>query len=162
MKTTTPFMLDYSAECLSHWIVKRAARLAKDIGFSYWPASDAPGTFEGVCAEFKACLCGGGAFRVFDGASDKTIYTNPETNYAFRFWHDVIHAAYKLDFTEQGERATAQKQIDEVSKVFGADSLEVKLITADTAGQVEYFAKTGGFVENQKDFVYGLILAGKV
>jgi len=162
MQTITPFMLDYASQCLSHWIVKHAARISKEIGFSYWPVSDAPDTFEGVCAEFKACMRGGKPFRVYDGASDKTIYTNPETNYAFRFWHDITHAVYKLDFTEHGERATAQKQIDEVSKAFGPDSLEVKLIAADTIGQVEYFAKVGGFVENQKEFVYGLIIGGKV
>lgn len=141
--------IDYARKTLTDFMIRRAARLAKDIGFSYEPAEIAPDTFELLKAEYRECMLHRRAFRVWSGASDKTIYTSAEGNYAFRFIHDVIHASKNLDFTLAGELATGAYQIKEIIEAFGADSLECQLITLDTKGQIEYFQEHNEFPADQ-------------
>ncbi|KAF1049315.1 hypothetical protein [Xylophilus sp.] len=149
----TENMLSGARKALSRWTLDRAHRLAKDVGFSYEPVSEGyPETYEAVAEEFRQCNAARRGFRVWAGASDKTIYTSAEANWAFRYIHDVYHAAFRHDFTTAGEFATAVRHVDEVSKAFGADSLEARLIWIDTVGQVQHFAETGGFIDDQLQY----------
>lgn len=141
--------IDYARKTLTDFMIRRAARVAKDIGFSYEPSDIAPDSYEAVCAEYRDCILHCRAFRVWSGASDKTIYTMPEGNYAFRFLHDIAHAAHKLDFSLAGELAAGAYQIADVTQAFGYDSLERQLIVLDTKGQIEYFHAHGEFPEDQ-------------
>ena len=154
------YQFNKAREALTIWTIRRAHRLAKDIGFSYEPvASGHPETYEAVLLEYGQCMRQRRGFRVWSGASDNTVYTNPEGNYAFRFIHDIFHAVFKLDWSYASEMAVAQRHIAEVSNAFGASSIEAQLIAADTLWQVKHYANTGKFVENQLEFARERICA---
>lgn len=149
----TEFEFNAARANLTDFVIRYAARLAKDIGFSYWPAQDAPETFAEVCAEYAACNRQRREFRVFAGASDNTIYIQAEGNYAFRFWHDVTHAVFKLDFSTAGELETAAHQLKIIAERFGKGSAEHRIFYIDTVLQALYFSDTGGkFVDDQLQF----------
>ena len=133
-----------------------AARMAARVGVPGWVAvaEGAPDTYDGVVAEVRAAMGGGRAVRVYAGASERTIYWRPEVNHAFRAWHDLTHAWHGFDFTTEGEIATARAQIAYMGDVTGIDRGDaVRLLYADTIGQVEYFARHGAFVPDQVAFV---------
>lgn len=155
----TQYAVNRARESLTVWMINKAHKVARQVGFSYAPVDAGhPETFEAVQAEFKACSMNRAAFRVWAGASDRTIYTSPEGNYAFRFVHDVYHAVHNRDFGTAGELVIATRHIAEVKAAFGVISLEAQLMEVDTVGQVEYFAKTGGFVADQLGFAYAQII----
>ncbi|WPH18246.1 hypothetical protein [Variovorax paradoxus] len=149
--------IDYARKQLTDWTIERAARMARDIGFSYEPATDAPNTFEEVCAEFGACTRERRGFRVWVGASDKTIYTTPEGNYAFRYMHDVMHAVFKHPFDLAGEIGLARRYLAMVRAKFGKDSLEARMVWIDTAGQSMHHDSHGEFPEDQMAFLLDCI-----
>lgn len=154
------YTIDKAREALTHYVIRKAAHTACVLGFSYEPADDAPNTFDALQAAFRASQRGAKPLPVWSGACDETIYTNAEGNYAFRFWHDVIHAVFGLDFSHVGETETAAKQLKDVEQHFGWDSIEARLFYWDPIGQIDYAAETGGqFVTDQRAFVVGRILS---
>lgn len=143
---------------LGRHFIHRAHRLARDIGFGYWPCADAPdacgeGGLALLQAEFSECLRKRRAFRVWSGASDGTIYGSAEANYAFRFLHDVGHCVYKLGTTFDDEVQLARKQGREIEAAFGVRSPEALVYLADTEGQSTLHNMRGYFPEDQADFV---------
>lgn len=146
------YEIDKAREALTLWTIRKAARVAKDIGFSYEPSEQAPQTFEEVKAEYSKAQRSNGPFRVWNGACENTIYTCAEGNYAFRFVHDLLHAVFGYQFTLEDELKVAQWHQKWVAQEFGADSIEFRLITIDTAGQSLFEAQTGAFPEDQLAF----------
>jgi len=145
---------------LGRWMIQRAARLARDVGFSYEPAGDAPETYEAVLAAVRRSQCERVPFPVWAGGSDATIYGSAEANYAFRYWHDMAHIASTGDFTVAGELAAVRMQLTELARTFGTDSIEYALFVADTLGQVWFHERTeGGFVQDQKSWVFAVVQA---
>lgn len=62
-----------------------------------------PHTYEELIHQIEAH----GIFVVWSGASEHTIFGDPEINYAFRAWHDWCHWRRKSDFSPSGEIAVA-------------------------------------------------------
>jgi len=96
---------------------------------------------------------------VYSGASEKTIWSSPEINYAFRAWHDSIHVMYNYDFSFKGELLTARMQITLTEEYLKTDQFS-DLLWCEIAGQVGYFAAFNKFPEDQKEFVYRLLANG--
>ena len=117
---------------------------------------DAPNTMAELLHWYHS---GSGAMPVYSGASDKTIWSSPEVNYAFRAWHDMVHIMFNYDFSFEGEISTARTQIQQTKECLGTDKFN-DLLWCDIAGQVGYFAVFNNFPEDQKELVFQLLANG--
>lgn len=139
--------------------VRHMAAHVMPSGFDVTHDDDAPSSFEAVCARFNAGL----RPLVWAGESERTIFGDPETNWAFRAWHDWSHWRYGLDFTLDGEILTCERQIADLSSVFyGHDRLTrwALLLQCEVAGQAIHFHKYGTFPVNQRGFAASWLLNG--
>lgn len=138
---------------LSRYWTHAAARLARDVGFSFVAVPDAPSDFAAIKAAARRSLTERKPFPVWDGGCENILFTSATANHAFRFVHDLTHYAKGYEFTPSGEQLTAQTHLDDIARVFGRDSLEWWLTYADTIGQVLHNMQTGGgFVADQLAF----------
>lgn len=137
---------------LSDFVTRKAQHVTRITGVNYEECDNAPDSFDTVKECFNAALRNVQPYKVFKGASDNTIYLKPHHNWAFRFWHDYLHFVRDLDFSTEHEIRVGQIQMAEVAQEFGLGSLEYLLMEIDTVKQVEHFAHTGQFVENQLEF----------
>lgn len=168
MRTITAFEFDAARRAYTRFTISAAARLARDIGFSYEPAAVAPSTYNEVVDEYIACkrrkLDGsrGFGFRVWNGASDRTVFTSPEGNWAFRFVHDVTaHAMHGLTFNLADELKAGDEWVAKVAAAFGPDSVEAMIAAADTKGQSLYAdSHDGAFPDDQLAFVMESLRVG--
>lgn len=95
---------------------------------------------------------------IWNGASDNTIFNNPQSNLDFRAWHDFIHITENLAFTPEGEKAVCRIQQLQVIKYY-SDMLKpeqikeiILILEAEINEQVNHFEKTGEFIQDQKAF----------
>jgi hypothetical protein len=111
-----------------------------------WKASpDAPEDFAGLLAEYKATH----VIHVSTENSDSTAFRTPFGNYVFRAWHDACHIRSRIGFSVDDERRlwaivkpTLQRLPVDV----------YTFIEAEQFGQLQFYAKTGGFPVNQRAF----------
>jgi hypothetical protein len=127
-----------------------------ELGKDYIPSPNAPSTFKELMQEWHTCCTAGllsgtrVPLRVYDGGSDTSIYGSPEANYAFRYFHDLVHCQLQTEFDIAGEIHTARVQ----EAMLGSLSAEEAWVfRIDTTGQALYHTMTGEFVEDQADFV---------
>lgn len=159
MTTITTAQLDAAAKNLQAFVFRMAGLFQQSMGFTYEAVPNAPSDMDALRAARDKCVAGRGhvAFPVWDGASDSTIYS-AAGNHAFRFWHDCIHLTTGLEMNVHDEVRVGMMQAERVGLHFGTDSLEYKLMVADTAGQSVYCAMHGEFPTNQRDWVYSTVL----
>jgi hypothetical protein len=95
-------------------------------------------------------------FPVYDGGCANTVFKDPVGNMLFRAWHDLTHLSLGKDLSYAGEHAVALFQ----AEFFDEGCKDICL--ADTLGQLNFHAFTnGGFVENQRQFVYDYLTIGE-
>lgn len=63
-----------------------------------------------------------GRMLVWGGASELTCFACPETNAAFRAWHDWCHWKLQAPFTEDGERECAAMQQAHLATLYGIEA----------------------------------------
>jgi hypothetical protein len=118
----------------------------------YDVAIDAPETYEQLIARLDS----GERMLVYSGGSERTIYGDPEVNYAFRAWHDWCHWRGRHDFSYAGERAACEMQGAHLVTVYG-DCPRTRrwrrILRAEVIGQREYFDHHGVFPDDQRAFV---------
>lgn len=146
------FALNNARYNLTRFYTNKAEVLCKVLNIGFEDNTSASEDFTEVVKEWKRVTAQGGTIKVFSGASDLTIFTHKHGNYAFRFWHDYLHYLHNLDFSHHSEILVGYMHVQEVQKEFGNDSLESKLIRADTIGQTDYNRKYGKFPDNQLEF----------
>lgn len=89
------------------------------------------------------------------------IYTTPEVNFAFRFWHDVSHVQHGLSFGLEDELELALWHLDVLERDgLRPDSLAYRLLQADIVGQLLLMGLASRFPFDQKEFVLGCITLG--
>lgn len=89
-----------------------------------------------------------------------TIFGSDQANLAFRFWHDILHISYGLDFSLKSEVAIGEMHVAEVKRIFGHASMEGRIMEADTVGQSIYQSIKGQFPKDQTRFAIGYVLHG--
>ena len=115
---------------------------------------DAPSTLEAI----KGYHAKTGRIKVWNGASDKTIFGDNEVNYAFRAWHDWAHLTGNLPFTFEGECRAATVQQDHLMQLYGAGRVTPQLapwlaiINAEVVEQAAHYEATGQFARDQRAF----------
>lgn len=146
---------------LSQFVLTEARRTANELGFGWRAAVLAPTGLDEATEELRACHVIGSSFRVYAGASDDTIYDCPETNYAYRFWHDTRHVWLGADFSADAELAVASCHLAQAkTEGFGLGTIEYQLLYADTVGQTLFMAQCHRFVENQRQFALDVVDLG--
>lgn len=96
-----------------------------------------------------------GRVLVSDEYCDKTIFGYPETNIAFRAWHDWVHYTYQYPFSEAGELQVYKRQAYHLANFcyrHGLPNMRHYLY-AETIGQIEYNNNhAGAFPTDQRAF----------
>lgn len=137
-------------------MVKAAARLAKDVGFSYEPCpwASAPRDLMGMKVAVNLSQSIRCPYPVWDGASQDTVYGSPEANYAFRFLHDMTHVALGADTDMRGEMRVHLRLAGHlgIPQPEVSSTLDRRIYWVDTAGQSIYHQLTGRFPEDQVHF----------
>lgn len=121
-------------------------------------ADIAPQTYEEVIYQIETH----GVIVVWSGASQHTIFGDPETNYAFRAWHDWCHWCGKSDFSPSGETAAAYMQREQLIALYGDTPRTrrwCKIIEAEIIGQIRYREQHGEFPIDQYAFVVDYLKA---
>lgn len=115
-------------------------------------SADAPNIFEALKAHYAET----GRVLVWSGASDQTIFGDPEINYAFRAWHDSRHITENLDFSLDSEIKVCLAQIRDLRAIYGNGRLLqhfADILSAEVIGQALYERANGGFPIDQAGFV---------
>jgi hypothetical protein len=157
---TTQFEFDRARANLHHFVLRTARNVARSVGFSYEEREDAPDTLQSIREAFLKSRNDRSGFPVYAGASDKTIYLSPEGNWAFRFWHDILHVIHASNTTFEDEVKLGWLHVQAVEKEFGKGSLEARIMGWDTVGQSAYHVMMGNFPEDQREFVFNALTRG--
>lgn len=115
-------------------------------------AEMAPRTYEEVIHQIEAH----GIIVVWSGASEHTIFGDPEINYAFRAWHDWCHWRGRSDFSPSGEMGVAHMQCEHFITLYGDTPRTrrwCKIVEAEIIGQMRYREQHGEFPIDQYAFV---------
>lgn len=92
---------------------------------------------------------------VWSGASNRTIWSSPESNWTFRAWHDSHHILLGAEFDRAGELRVARHAC---ALIHGKP--ERAILWAELQGQQDYFARYSAYPENQRAFVRDCIVYG--
>lgn len=142
----------YSPPAPFDWAFNIAARHLAALHAPGWISSDdAPAEYGDLAARFAR----DGFVTVWTGASEGTVFDDPETNWAFRAWHDAAHIRHALPFTLEGEVAAAYVQAADIVGEYGdgGDSVAmVSLLLCEVIGQAKWFARHGAFPADQMAF----------
>ena len=123
--------------------IKLKAKECQARGWSFVATSDAPESFKALKASvFNGCI------PVADYGCDKSIYGEPMTNIIFRFWHDVTHLELDSGFSVAGETTVIEAHLSEAREA-NLSPLAMRILYADTIGQVLYYDKYKQFVDCQ-------------
>lgn len=146
---------DFARHNLSEFIRAEAEGIMRQYGVSMHAHCDAPETYielldmwdrsSGMCIDVSNMHC------------DNTIYTTPEVNHLFRFWHDWLHLQYSADFSLSGELEIGAIHCKAVADFYGSGSMEHRLMIADTIGQSTFEAVTGAFPKDQRAFAWRFV-----
>lgn len=95
--------------------------------------------------------------KVWDGASDRTIFPTTRLNYAFRAWHDACHLEGNYDFTLSGEMEVCALQAAQLRMAmheFPPTLIAhcIAILEAEVIGQARYFERNGQFPVDQRSF----------
>lgn len=138
---------------LTDFVQDLAAETATEFGFGWRASTCSPDTLDEVTAEFRSSQITGLPVRVSSLYCDRTIYVAPADNIAYRFVHDSRHVFLQAGFDKESELLVASCHLARLRRAgFGPDSIEHRLMYADTVGQVLYLDETGEYVINQLRF----------
>jgi hypothetical protein len=159
MTIATPETFAIARANLSRFMLNKADQMQRLLGFGYVDRDHAPDDYAALMEAWHHSQHTGLALPVWSGGSDKTVYTSKGANYACRFWHDSLHCLHGLGFTTQDEITIGIMQTAEVTTFFGPDSIESKIMFADTVEQSRFAARNNGeFPEDQLSFVENCVL----
>jgi len=96
---------------------------------------------------------------VWNGASDSTIYSSPEVNFAYRAWHDWLHLQLQADVSYADERRVSEAHY-QIATAAGIPEHEVMALWYDSHGQNVYHQYNGCFVKDQRGFVLNCLEHG--
>jgi hypothetical protein len=150
MTYTRPAILA-AGRSLGRTMIYKAARMTRDLGFSYVPVDEPPETLEELLQALHEAP--GKGFPVWAGASSDTIYGAAEANWAFRFLHDLSHCVLAAPTTSEHEHVVHAYLAKSLRIGSGHDmTLEDRLYWIDSAGQTMHFDMHGQFPVDQLEF----------
>lgn len=141
-------------QLLSAFIVTHADATVERLGFGWKPTAEAPSTYQQLRGALAHSLVTGEPLPVSDEHSGSVIYTRPDVNYAFRFWHDISHVQHGLSFELPDELELALWHLDVLRRGSVAPGdLQYRLLEADLVGQLLLMGLAKRFPYDQESFV---------
>jgi len=148
-------------QTLSFFVEHEAGQAAAEVGFGWVSDEVAPDRYDVLLAAFERCRASGEPLTVSSLFCDSTVYTDPKTNMAFRFWHDVSHVRLGLSFDLVDELELALWHLSELTaRGFGPESVVWNLLHADIVGQIYVMAMVHRFPVEQGSFVIDCLQRG--
>lgn len=135
--------------------------LALRLAPPHYPTPDAPNGAAELHAWAATHVPGVDPMPVYDGGCDRSIYSSPAGNHAFRAWHDLAHLSLGAGFDAAGELMVAVYHV-EIARAHGLSDLACRALWADTWGQFRYGQVHGldVFVDDQRTFVLDCLAFG--
>lgn len=130
---------------------------------AHYATPNAPSTLADLQA-WKAQAQPGEPIPVFDGGCDRTIFSSPAVNHAFRAWHDSLHLEHGFGFDKPGEYGIAGLHA-ELAAAAGLDAFDQRALLFEVFGQFNYAEVFGEFPTDQALFVgrcFGLGIRGAI
>lgn len=146
---------DFARHNLSEFIRAEAQSIMNQYGVRMVAWEGAPETYSDLCLMWE--LYNGSCIEVSNQHCERTIYSTPEVNHLFRFWHDWLHLQHGKAFDLSGELYIGALHCEAVASFYGKHSLEHKLMIADTIGQSTYEAVAGKFPDDQRAFAWQFV-----
>ena len=135
-------------------------RATLEIARSLWPkgwriSAYAPKTLNALVAEFRAT----GGITVSSLHSERTVFSSPEGNYAFRAWHDWHHIRLNAEFDRAGEIRVYWAMRDDMRRMGIECERVLALLECENIGQRDYWERFGAPPDNQRAFACGYLAA---
>ncbi len=88
-------------------------------------------------------------FPVWEGGSERTVFTSPDINHMFRYLHDHEHVDKRLTLSVEDERTLGEAWSVRIHALTGSAHAGM-LAHIDTVGQTNHYAQHGVFPEDQR------------
>lgn len=131
-----------------------------------WRGHDkAPDNLRDLKALWARCASWGGPVIVSDQHCDRTVFSGPAANMAFRAWHDYRHITCNAEFDDAGEAIVHQAmQLDLAAFASAFDatadySRPFALLECENIGQLDYWRAFGSPPGDQRTFALGFLAA---
>jgi hypothetical protein len=99
---------------------------------------------------------------IYNGNSDTSVYSDPQSNIRFRFIHDVVHLENNLGFSFDDEMKVAQVMFAELEAIgVKLSDIASRILTAETAGMNLYAMRHNSFPVNQAAFIDSCLNKGQ-
>jgi hypothetical protein len=148
-------------EVLSEFVLEQAHRTAERVGFKWVGTTEAPDRYQPLVSAYQHSKASGEPLPISSENSHSVIYTSPDVNVAWRFWHDVHHVELGLSFKSVDELALALWHLGELQQAgFSRGSMPWRLLHADLVGQAHLWALARRYPEDQASFVRSCLSLG--
>lgn len=145
--------LQQARKNLSQFVRTRAADAAAELGFRWVGVADAPSTYPQLRLAYKHSRQSGDPLPISNLYCTDTIFTEPDDNVAFRFWHDTSHCRLNLTFSLPDEWRLTMHHLAQLEQAgFGPGTDEYQLLRLDLLGQIILLGIAGRFPLNQGQF----------
>ena len=131
-----------------------------------WRGHDkAPDNLRDLKALWDNCSRIGGPVIVSDQHCDRTVFSGPAANMAFRAWHDYRHITCNAEFDHVGEarvHEAMQRDLEAFASAFDplADNARTfALLECENIGQLIHWQSLGSPPTDQRTFALGFLAA---
>lgn len=161
MKPITEPQLQVAREVLTAFVWERAEATRSRTGVGWVFTADAPNTYMGLRGAWEHSLTVGTPLPILNDHSDSVIFTEPEGNLVYRYWHDVTHLERERNFSNPHELDMASFHLWEAEQHgLTRGSLPWRLLHADAVGNVLHWSVYREYVADQKVFILNAVRFG--
>lgn len=141
------------------WERAEAARARTGVAWQFTP--DAPNTYRALRRAWDTSLAEGVPLPISNTDCESVIFTTPDGNAAYRYWHDVTHLERERNFTNPHELDMAHFHLwDAEQQGLTRGSLAWRLLRADAMGNVLHWSIYREYVLNQEVFILNAVQFG--
>lgn len=159
--TFTESELQAARETLTAFVWERAEATRARTGVDWVFTPDAPDTYTELRQAWDVSLSTGGPLPISNTDSESVIFTEPEGNFVYRYWHDVTHLERERNFSNPHELDMAVFHLwDAEQHGLTRGSLPWRLLHADAIGNVLHWSVFREFVLDQRLFVVNVAAFG--
>lgn len=146
---------------LTEFVWERAAATRVRTGVAWRFTPEAPNTYPALRRAWSESLTTGVPLPISDADCESVIFTEPEANAAYRYWHDVTHLERERNFSNPHELDMAHFHLwDAEQHGLTRGSLPWRLLRADAIGNVLHWSVYREYVLNQEVFILNAVQYG--
>lgn len=161
MMAFTETQLQAARETLTAFVWERAEATRYRTGVGWLFTAEAPNTFRELRNAWNVSLATGAPLSISNTDCESVIFTEPNANAAYRYWHDVTHLERERNFTNPHELDMANYHLwDAEQQGLTRGSLPWRLLHADAVGNVLHWSVYRQYVADQKVFILNAVKFG--